>query len=234
MLNITISGNLDALTLLIERGISCSNVIDDNTSYTLLHAAAAYGRHECAGMLIRHGYAATNLATNGDSAVDVAFASTLSDVLKRDNITRPEWSDGAATVLMLLTHGCDYNVSNIMHKDEYAEVVKQYYDELRDESVKQQQLLQQHAAGIYSVNDETSGVDSADTITVQVQLINAVTKEQSSTVYTLGSTLLAMLHALSADSNTSILMKLFVPPERWGVSNTTSDTIMRILSYDGK
>jgi ankyrin repeat protein len=164
MLNTIISGNFDALELLLERGISCSDVIDDDTGYTLMHAAAAYGRHECAGMLMRHGYTATTLANNGESAVDVVFASTLPDVLKLDNIIRPEWSERAATVLMLLKSGCDYNVSRIIHNDECAAVIKQYYDELRDESVKQQQLLQLHAIDTYSRNDDTSG----NATTVQV------------------------------------------------------------------
>jgi hypothetical protein len=54
-------------------------------------------------------------------------------------------------------------------------------------------------------------------------------------VYTLNSTLLARLYALIADSDTTILLKLLVPPESWGVSNTnTTDTFMRFLSHDGK
>jgi hypothetical protein len=210
-------------------------VISDSNGYTLLHAAAAYGRHECAGMLMRHGYTAAALANDGDSAVDTAFASILPDVLKRDNVTRPEWSERAATVLMLLNNGCDYNVSKIIHNDECVAVVKQYYDELRYDSMKQQQLLQQHAIDTYSFNGDTSGIDSADASTVQVQLVSAVTKEQCSTAYILNSTLLARLHALIADSDSSILLKLLVPPESWSVTNTnTSHTIVRILSYDGK
>jgi ankyrin repeat protein len=235
MLNATISGNFDTLTLLKERGVSCNNVIDNASGYTLLHAAAAYGRHECAGMLMRHGYTAVALATNRESAVDVALASRLPNVLKRDNITRPEWPARAATVLMLLKSGCDYDVSSIKDNDEYAAVVKQYYDELREASVKQQQLLQLHAAGTYSVNDDKSHLEFTNTTTVQVQLVNADTKENSSIVYTLDSTLLAKLHALTVDSNTSILLNMLIPPESWGVTNTnTSDTIVRTLSYDGK
>jgi ankyrin repeat protein len=160
MLNTTISGNIDTLTLLKKRGISCSNVADDNSGYTLLHAAAAYGRLECAGMLLRYGYTAVALANNGDSAVDVAFAVEVPTAFKGDNVVKAEWSEHAATVLMLLKHGCGYNAYKIKDNDECAAVIKQYYDELRGASVKQQQLLQLHAASTNTVND-------ANTTTVQ-------------------------------------------------------------------
>jgi Ankyrin repeats (many copies) len=236
MLNTVIAGNTDTLALLIERGISCSDVIDDgSTGYTLLHAAAVYSRLECAGMLIRNGYTAVALAKNGESAVDSAFEAEIPAVFKRNDIDIKPWELCKPTALLLLQYGCEYNASKVSNNKFHAAVVAQYLNKLREASLKQQQLLQLHAAGTYSVNDDRSHTVSANATAVQVQLVNADTHVKSSTVYTVDTTLLAKLHALAVDSSTSILLNMLVPPESWGVSNTTtSDTIMRILSYDGK
>jgi ankyrin repeat protein len=112
MLNATISGNTDTLALLIERGISCSGVICDSNGYTLLHAAAAYGSLECAGVLLREGYDATVVTNDGVSAVDIVFAENLPVVLQREGVTRPAWCDRQATALMLLKYGVGYDASS--------------------------------------------------------------------------------------------------------------------------
>jgi hypothetical protein len=234
LLNATISGNSHVLALLLELAVICSNEVNDG-GYTLLHAAAAYGRHECAGMLVRHAHTTEALTKQGESAVDIAFARWLPDALKRDKITRSGWPDRAATALLLLKTGCDYNTSSNMNDDQSAAVIQQYYDEVRDESVKKHQLLQQHAAATYGVRCDTSDAESADT-TIQVQLVNTDTNETSETVYILDAALLAKLHAVHTDGDDSTLLNLLVPPGTSSATTTTiaSSILSRTLSYDGK
>jgi ankyrin repeat protein len=88
MLNATSGGNVDTLILLIERGISCSGVIDD-CGLTLIHAAAAYGRLECLGLLMRQGYDAHVISSGGLSAVDIACTDDDVELLVREGVKRP-------------------------------------------------------------------------------------------------------------------------------------------------
>eukprot|EP00953_Heterococcus_sp_UTEX-ZZ885_P000368 730-Heterococcus_DN1.PRE.4 len=235
LLNATISGNSHVLAILLELAVSCSNVIDDDTGYTLLHAAAAYGWHECAGLLIRHGHTTEALTKQGKSAVDVAFASWLPAALKRDKITRSEWPDRAATALLLLKTGCAYNASTNMNNGHFSAVLEQYQSELRAASLTQQQLLQQHAAATSGVRCDTSDAESADT-TIRVQLVNTDTNETSETVYLLDAALLAKLHTVHTDGDNSTLLNLLVPPgpSSATTTTTTSSILSRTLSYDGK
>jgi ankyrin repeat protein len=190
MLNATIDGNTDTLTLLLERGISCSNVIDDDSGYTLLHAAATYGRLECAGMLIRHGHASTTLSVDRVPAVDVAFAVELLKALARDGIAAESWAACKPTALLLLQIGCDYDVSKVLDNEVYAALITEYLDELRERTTRQQDILQVYTANTYSISsDNTYEHDNSsqsvnDDSTLQIQLIHADSGVISSRVYT--------------------------------------------------
>jgi Ankyrin repeats (many copies) len=242
MLNVVIAGNTDTLALLLERGINCSNVIDDDSGYTLLHAAAAYGRLECAGMLIRHGFDATTLSTDGVSAVDIAFALDIPALFRRDDLEIEPWESCKATALLLLQNGCGYDVNKIASDNAvYAALITEHLDELRQRTTRQQQILQVYTTSAYSINSSnTSEYDNSSHLangnsTLQIQLLHADSGVMSSKVYTLDTTLLAKLHAATARQSSSILLNMLVPTYCWGISNVnSSNTDMKLKSYDGE
>jgi ankyrin repeat protein len=245
MLNATISGNTDTLTLLIERGISCSGVISDSDGYTLLHAAAAYGRLECAGALMRQGYDATTLTTAGVSAVDAAFADDIPAVLQRDKVPRPAWCDRQATALMLLKHGVSYDASSVaMHKDA-ALLIKQYLDELKSDLAHLQNVLKVHVANTQSTSADTTTVVETEQLSeshstasaVRVQLFHRVSGAKSTTVYSLDTALLAKLEAAVTSSSVNTILNMLVPADSWGTTTGTSAqsaTGIRVISFDFK
>jgi Ankyrin repeats (many copies) len=247
MLNATISGRSDTLTLLIERGISCSDVICDSTGYTLLHAAAAYGRLECAGVLMREGYDASVLTNDGVSPVNIAFADSLPTVLQRARVTRPAWCDRQATALMLLKHGVSYDASSTaMHKDT-ALLIKQHLDELNSDLTQLREVLKVHADNTQSTSVATIAVSASEQISgshaaasvVRVQLYDRVSSVKSLTVYTLDTALLANLEAAVTSDSVNTLLHMLAPADSWGATGTTetpalTDTGIRAISYDGK
>jgi ankyrin repeat protein len=149
MLNATIAGQHELVTAFITRGIDCKVMIDDS-GYTLLHAAAAYGRQECLDTLLQHGCDVKALTTDGVSVLDVAFGHELPAVFKRDGVKRPEWCDRLftfrnvenssrivwspelskreATALILLKLDVDYDATKIVAGDSCAALIKRYLD----------------------------------------------------------------------------------------------------------
>eukprot|EP00953_Heterococcus_sp_UTEX-ZZ885_P017904 10014-Heterococcus_DN1.PRE.3 len=217
----TIAGNIDTLALLIARGVDCTAVIDD-IGYTLLHAAAAYGRQDCVNVLLRQGCDAKALTTGGVSVLDVAFGHELPAVCIRDAVKRPEWSDRTkvycyrelkhvtaehsereATAMLLLKLGVDYDASKIVAGDACAVLIKQYLDSVRAQ-VTQLQLLQleqlavhRHTATAASTRTHATATErtASQGHAVQVQLVHAETGEKSKQVYTVYTALLAKLQA---------------------------------------
>jgi ankyrin repeat protein len=247
MLNATIDGNCDTLALLIERGISCNGVIDDS-GLTLIHAAAAYGRLECLGVLIRQGCDAHVISSDGLSAVDIACTDNDVEVLARDSVKRPAWSKRQATAKMLLQHGVSCNSSSNLNDDHAAAILAQYVDTLREQITHQQQLLQAHVAGSYTMNNFNNDIASASNV-VRIQLINADTGVESSTVYKVNITVLQKLHAaLQQTVSTGILSNMLLPAGRWITTSATmnSDNVdscdmttpdastTTLISYNGK
>jgi Ankyrin repeats (many copies) len=223
MLNATIGGNCDTLTLLIERGISCSGVIDDS-GLTLIHAAAAYGRLECLSLLMREGCDAHVTSSAGLSAVDTACTDDNVEVLVRDSVKRPVWCERQATAKMLLQHGVSCHSSSKSHDDNCALMLAQYVDRLREQLTHQQQLLQAHVAGSYTMNNMNNDIASANNV-VKLQLVNAGTGVKSSTVFTVNITLLQKLHAaLEQTVSTSILSNMLLPAGRWITTSATINT----------
>jgi Ankyrin repeats (many copies) len=215
-------------------------VIDDASGYTLLHAAAAYGRLECAGLLIRHGCDVSTQSTGGASAVDIAFELEVPAVFERDGIAIESWESCKATALLLLQHGCGYNANDTSDNAVFAAVIAQYLDELRERTTKQQEILQVYTANTYSTTSTAASeryhcAQSVDDTTLQIQLVHADTGVISSNIYTIKMKLLSKVHAATARQSASILLNMLVPPESWGVRSTnTSPTDARLISYDGK
>jgi Ankyrin repeats (many copies) len=238
MLHAAISGNIHTLALLIERGISCGNVIDDITGYTLLHAASTHGRLECAGMLMRHGYTAATLATDGVSAVDIAFAAELPKALARDSVAAESWEACKPTALLLLQNGCDFEASKVLDNDVFAALTAEYLDELREHTARQREILQVYTANTYSTTTsqhDHSSQSAHDDSTFQIQLVYADSGVVSAKVYTIDTTLLAKLHAATTRQSASILLNMLIPTHGWSISSVnTSDTDIKLISYDGK
>jgi Ankyrin repeats (many copies)/Ankyrin repeats (3 copies) len=224
ILEATIAGNTDILALLIARGVDCTAVIDD-IGYTLLHAAAAYGRQSCLNLLLRKGCDVKALTTGGVSVLDVAFGHELPAVFIRDAGKRPEWSDRTkvychrelkhvtaehsereATAMLLLKLGVDYDASKIIAGDACAVLIKQYLDSVRAQVTQLQQLqLQQLAVHRHTaITASTTAVATASERTasqdhaVQVQLVHAETGEESKHVYTVYTALLAKLQSTTS------------------------------------
>eukprot|EP00953_Heterococcus_sp_UTEX-ZZ885_P000366 730-Heterococcus_DN1.PRE.2 len=217
MLNVVIAGNTDTLALLLERGINCSSVIDDGRGYTLLHAAAAYGRLECAGMLIRHGCEATTLSTDGVSAVDIAFALDIPALFRRDDLKIEPWESCKATALLLLQNRCDYDVNKKASDNAvYATLITEYLDELRERTTRQQQILQAYTTS-------ASSIKSANTN----EYDNSSQSDDDNT------TLLAKLHKVTTRQSSRILLNMLVPSYGWGISNVNSSSAdIKLISYD--
>jgi ankyrin repeat protein len=223
MLNATISGNCDTLALLIERGISCSGVIDDS-ELTLIHAAAAFGRLECLGLLMRQGYDAHAISSEGLSAVNIACTDNDVEVLVRDSVKRPAWSERQATAKMLLQHGVSCNSSSNSNDDHAAAILAQYVDWLREQTTQQHKLLQAHVAGTYTMNDMNNDIESANHV-VKLQLLNADTGVKSAAVYTVNITVLQKLHAILVQTvSTSILSNMLLPAEQWATTYAAMNT----------
>jgi Ankyrin repeat len=211
MLNATIAGNAAVLAKLLEHSADCSCAIAES-GCTLLHAAAAYGRLACAGLLLQHGCDAKTLSRRV-STVEAAFAPELTPSLQRRGIERPAWSARRATAMLMLQHGAAYDVKRIAASKEYAALVKQYMDGLKQQSAQQLALLQLHAAntcgttittatssssgrggGSSSSSSSSSGGSTAKRSVVKVQLVNADTGKRSRRVYTLNTAVLSRLH----------------------------------------
>jgi Ankyrin repeats (many copies) len=185
MLNATIAGNAGTLAKLLQHSADCNCTIAES-GYTLLHAAAAYGRLACAGLLLQHGCDAKALS-RGVSTVEAAFAPELTPSLQRRGIERPAWVARRATAMLMLQHGAAYDVKRIAASKEYAALVKQYMDGLKQHSAQQLALLQLHAANTCStaITTASSGrgrggsSGTARHSVVKVQLENAHTGKKS-------------------------------------------------------
>jgi hypothetical protein len=72
-------------------------------AYTVLHAAAAWGRLQCVGMLLRYGYAAGVLSAAGESLAALAALDhdQLPQQLDCDGIERPAGQERQKVVLLL-------------------------------------------------------------------------------------------------------------------------------------
>jgi Ankyrin repeats (3 copies) len=224
MLDATINGNFDTLQLLIERGISCSGMIDDS-GLTLIHVAAAYGRLECLSLLMRQGYDAHAITNDGWSAIDTACSDDDIEALVRDGVQRSAWSERHAVAKMLLQHGVSYDNSTYHNDHQNAAMLAQCIDRRRDQTQQQQKLLSAHAASTYTMDDTNSDIRLADS-TVKVQLINADTGASSPTVYSVDTTLLQQLHAVATEqtASTSILLNMIAPTAGWCTSTATATT----------
>jgi Ankyrin repeats (many copies) len=220
----TFAGNHELLSVLIELTAGPVSSINYCNGCTLLHVAAAYGRLECAGLLIRQGCDTNAVTDDGQSVLDVAFANELLPHYDDIDLTRPVWAAREATAMMLLKLGVEYDASKVVADSACAVLIKQYIDAVRAQAAQQQLLLLQHldvhtdaiattttaaaatsAAGGSSANITTSTSNAtvssqkqSEGYTVRVQLVHAEAGEKSKHVYTVHATLLAKLQSTTS------------------------------------
>jgi ankyrin repeat protein len=262
LLNACIAGNATRLELLLENASnssssSCSSAISDLVSgttaegyYTLLHAAAAWGRLQCVGILLRYGLSASGLtATDKSSAALAAIDDDqLPAQLQREGVKRAAASDRQAVVLLLLRSGAAVETGMMQH-DCYSKAVQQCVQQQRQHMAAQTPaalLLADlvYRSGSVSFSNGSSSSDAAQQqgVTdaahatakqhiVRVQLVHASTGEIAHEVYTIDTTLLAALHTQRGESGVNVLASMLVAPSSWGVAATTTDAAVGTVKY---
>jgi ankyrin repeat protein len=245
----------DTMALLLERGVSCADTVDDSSEqFTLLHCAVAWGHAECAGLLLRNGSDVHALSSTGRPVVCMlARTYELSSVLKpaplktKDRCTEQQRD----TALLLLQHGVLCPAALITHCGEFlAQALALYVEGLRQGQCERDTTLAANAARTYTTaaaDNDSGNAMSGDVVAkavARVRLVHADTGVRGRRVYTINTAELAQLHAARGESGTSVLSNLVAPPAGWttatattaAASGTTADAIdgVRLLTYDGK
>jgi ankyrin repeat protein len=133
-----IGGSVDTVQLLLARGAVCTNTPIDSSGYTLLHAAAAWGRRDCTTLLLRSGLFATASSVSDKTPIDMivvdvqllpaaVLPSDLSCTIVRCN------ADIQAVMLLLLQCRAPVDAAMMCSNSKYAAAVKQYTDGVRRE-----------------------------------------------------------------------------------------------------
>jgi hypothetical protein len=116
----------------------CTNTPIGSSGYTLLHAAAAWGRRDCTTLLLRNGLLATASSVNGRTPIDLTVVDVPqlpAAVLPSDlscTVVRCD-ADIQAVMLLLLQCGAPVDAAMMCSNSKYAAAVKQYTDDVRRE-----------------------------------------------------------------------------------------------------
>jgi Ankyrin repeats (many copies) len=256
--------NASVMALLLERGVSCSGVIDSETQMTVLHIAAACAGVECVALLLRQGLDPNVRTVEGQTLLDMinygGSASPASAQLPAGLAsTREQQRD---TALLLLQHGAvlSSRARPITDTDgTYAEAQQLYIEWLRQGQAVRDATLSVHVQRTHSTavtasdvvtssittatHNDVTATATAAAAAVRVQLGNADTGERGSRVYTINTAELAQLHAARGEAGVSILSSLLVPPAGWADTTTTTSSVIsgntatdgvKLLSYNGK
>jgi Ankyrin repeats (3 copies) len=260
MIAAVLGGHADTMALLLERGVSCADTVDDSgEQFTLLHCAVAWGHAECAGLLLRNGSDAHAVSSRGKPVVHMlARTYELSSVLKpaplktKDRYTKQQRD----TALLLLQHGVLCPAALITHCGEFlAQALALYVEGLRQGQCERDTTLAANAARTYTTAaaaaaGSSMSSDAVAKAVVRVQLVNAETGVRGRRVYTINTAELAQFHTARGEAGTSVLLNLVAPPAGWtsattiattgtttaAVSGTTAHAAdgVRLLAYDGK
>eukprot|EP00953_Heterococcus_sp_UTEX-ZZ885_P027841 14890-Heterococcus_DN1.PRE.3 len=275
LLNACIAGDAARLELLLEHASnssdtsssssSSSSVISDLVNctvaggeYTLLHAAAAWGRLQCVGILLRQGLDVSGLTGADKSPAALATVEQLPRLLQREGVQRAAASDRQAVVLLLLRSGAAVE-TDVMHYDCYNKALQQYMQELRQQLATQTQAATVLADHVYRSSGVSISAGSGNSSSnaaqqqrrteaakatakqhiVRVQLVHASTGEGAHEVYAIDTTLLAALHTQRGESGASVLANMLAASSWWGaaaaatVSGTTAAAAsIKHLQYD--
>jgi Ankyrin repeats (many copies) len=176
----------------------------DDSGNTLLHAAAAWGRQQCAMLLLSddHGYDTGAVNADGHTALDLACAAALPESLRSYNITRADWSVRKQIALLLLEAGAKVDAFMLAGNEHYAEAVTQHMAALTDKLQTRDAALAVHAKCSYN-NSVAAAVVVSSHAVKRFRLIDANTGVKSDRVYTYDSALLYKLHRVASADNSA-------------------------------
>jgi ankyrin repeat protein len=249
LLYAVIGGSIDTVQLLLARGAVCTSAPIDSSGYTLLHAAAAWGRRDCTALLLRSGLLATATSVKGKTPIGltvVAVPSLPAAVLPSDlscTVVRCD-DDVQAVMLLLLQCGAPVCAAMMRSNDMYAAAVEQRTEQMTRElqaanatldiraslaygSSEQQQQQQQHCG-------TTVGSDAT---TVKVQLVHAETRVRGQRVYTVNTAELAQLYTARGEQGLNVLLSMLIPPESFRSAVDSAPAVsdgVKELHYNGK
>jgi hypothetical protein len=277
LLNACIAGDPASLELLLEHASSSSSSSGSSSSsssvaadvsrqttaegnYTLLHAAAAWGRLQCVGLLLRYGYAAGVLSATGTSPAALAALDNdqLPQQLQRTGVLRPAAPERERVVLLLLRSGAEIEAAAMTPvQGVYNNAVQQFVRKLQLRLVAQTEAVKVLADNAYrsggaaiaatassnssdQKQQQGSATDAATAEkqhTVRVQLVHASTGHRAHHVYTIDITLLAALHTQRGETGVSVLANMLIAPSSWHATATAGDTTtapdaVKHLQYD--
>jgi Ankyrin repeats (many copies) len=247
--------------LLLERGVSCSGVLDSETQMTALHIAATCAAVECVALLLRQGLDPNVRTAKGQTPLDMinygGSASPASAQLPARTASTSEQQRD--TALLLLQHGAVLSSRARPATDidgTYAEAQQLYIEWPRQGQAARDATLSVHVQRTHSTaaNDDATSTTATATnshvitaaaaaaAVVRVQLVNADTGKRGRRVYTIDTAELAQLHAPKGEAGVSILSSLLVPPPGWadtatassGISGTAAADAVKLLSYNGE
>jgi Ankyrin repeats (many copies) len=181
-----IGGSIETVQLLLARGAVCTDTPINSSGYTLLHAAAAWGRRDCSTLLLRNGLLATASSVNGRTPIDLTTLDVpqLPAALLPSNlsctIVRCD-ADIEAVMLLLLQCGAAVDAAMMYSNSKYAAAVKQYTDGVRRERDAFKTTLDIRASLAHTTGEQhqqqqqqqCSTTAVADANTVKVQLVHA-------------------------------------------------------------
>jgi Ankyrin repeats (many copies) len=249
--------NADVMALLLERGISCSGVIDSETQMTVLHIAAACAGVECVALLLRQGLDPNVRTVEGQTPLDMinfgGSASAASAQLPARTASTSEQQRDTALLLLQQCAVLSSRARPVTDTDgTYAEAQQLYIEWLRQGQAARDATLSVHVQRTHSTataattaftdgatsttaatKDDVTAEAAAAAAVVRVQLVNADTGVRARRVYTINTAELAQLHAARGEAGVSILSSLLVPPAGWANTATASTVTSGTAAADG-
>jgi ankyrin repeat protein len=200
----------------------------DDSSNTLLHAAAALGRQQCVMLLLSddHGYDTDDVNADGHTALDLACAAALPESLRSYDITRANWSVRKQVALLLLDAGAKTDARKLAGNESYAEAVTVHMAANTDKLHTRDAALAVHAMRSYDNSAAAAAVAVGSSAVKRFRLIDDNTGVESDRVYTYDSALLTKLHRVaSADDSAGAVTLDFRAP--------VQDELIALLPYKG-
>jgi ankyrin repeat protein len=249
LLYAVIGGSIDTVQLLLARGAVCTNTPIDSSGYTLLHAAAAWGRRDCTALLLRSGLLATASSVKGKTPIGltvVAVPSLPAAVLPSDlscTVVRCD-DDVQAVMLLLLQCGAPDCAAMMRRNDMYAAAVEQRTAQVTRVLQAANATLDIRASLAYTSNEQhqqqqpqCSTAAATDATTVKVQLVHAETRSRGQHVYTVNTSELSQLYAARGEQGLNVLLSMLIPPESFRGAVDTTPAVgggVKELHYNGK
>jgi hypothetical protein len=231
---------------LLARGAVCTSTPIDSSGYTLLHAAAAWGRRDCTALLLRNGLLATASSVSGKTPIDLTVVKVpqLPPALLPSDLSCTIVRCDDDVQLLLLQCGAPVDAALMRRNDMYAAAVEQRIEQVTRELQAANATLDIRASLAYTSNEQHQQQQqhcvttvATDATTVKVQLVHAETRVRGQRVYTVNTDQLSQLYTARGEQGLNVLLSMLVPSEsfRGAVDSTpaVSDSVKQ-LHYNGK